>query len=154
MDQLIELITGNSWIFIIIIAIVSSMFNRSGKKESESTTPIPLPKSLRPFFEMEDEEDQPREVKKELRERNAQHIEEVTEPENTKNIFQTYLDMQDKNETENTKTVEHPAPVAIKKPIGTQRSYKGISKSKVAEGIIWSEVLGPSRAKKPFQRRH
>ncbi|MCH1624980.1 hypothetical protein [Fredinandcohnia quinoae] len=152
MDQIIEYVMGNSWMILILIGIISSVFSRFGKKESESTTPIPIPKPLRPFFEEEIEK--PKEATKQLHEPNTTHVEEVTVIENTNNLYQKYLELQDKNSVENSQVREDTSQVISESLVSKRQTNKRISKNKVAEGIIWSEVLGPPRSKKPFQRRN
>lgn len=153
-QQLLDFIFSNIWIVIIIGGFILNTFKRFNGGESEPTTQIPFPKQFNPF------DQEKKEVTEVHEERKYETQVDETPVSNSSNTFyEKYLELQEKNlygDTGSAKEeVTTPTIAKPTRPIQTeQQPVRAFSNNKVVEGIIWSEILGPPRAKKPFHRRN
>ncbi|MEH7236069.1 hypothetical protein [Bacillus sp. JJ1562] len=155
LQNLIEKIMSNAWILIVIIGFVLNAFKRFNSGEKEPTTQIPMPKQFNPFDQepKPEKEDHPKETKYDYEEIESKEVSDTQVP-NT--FYERYQELQQQGTySETTIEEEEPALTVIKPTVATseQRGVKSFSKNKVVEGIIWSEILGPPRAKRPYQTR-
>ncbi|MFS0861606.1 hypothetical protein [Fredinandcohnia sp. 179-A 10B2 NHS] len=153
-QQLLDFIFSNIWIVIIIGGFILNTFKRFNAGESEPTTQIPFPKQFNPF------DQEKKEVKEVYEERKFEtHVDETPVSNSSNTFYEKYLELQEKNlYGETSPAVEEvikPTKAKPTRPIQTeQQPVQAFSNNKVVEGIIWSEILGPPRAKKPIQRRN
>jgi hypothetical protein len=153
LQDLIEFAMANAWILVIIIGFVFNTFRRFNSGEKEPTSPVPMPKQFNPF-------DQERKLEKdeyqvETKYETELEPEEIPKTQVPNTFYDRYRELQQQGMyTETVTEEEEPVPTVIKPTVsGETRPSKTYSKNKVVEGIIWSEILGPPRAKKPYQIR-
>ncbi|WP_010678170.1 hypothetical protein [Bacillus timonensis] len=154
LQGLFELIMSNAWILIVIIGFVFNAFKRFSSGEKEPTTQIPLPKQFNPF----DQEQKPEKEKVEVETKYEFEVleeEEVSDASVPNTFYERYQELQQKGTYSETTSEEMEPSLTVIKPTETtqHKAIKNFSKNKVAEGIIWSEILGPPRAKRPYQSR-
>ncbi|WP_449537022.1 hypothetical protein [Ferdinandcohnia sp. Marseille-Q9671] len=154
-QELFEFIMSNVWVLVIIAGFIFNTIKRFNSGDSEPTTQVPLPKQFNPF---DQETKQEKEVAYESTYKNDAEPEVVPDSNVSNPFYDRYLELQQKgtySEKGNvTEDIEEPV-LTISKPIDTTepKVIKNFSTNKVVEGIIWSEILGPPRAKRPFQTR-
>lgn len=155
LQDLIEFVMANAWIVVIIIGFVFNTFRRFTRGESEPTTPVPMPKQFNPF----DQERKPEkdEYQVETKYETEVEPEEIPDTQVPNTFYDRYLELQQQGVYTETETVtrEEEPMLKVLKPTASRetRQAKTYSKNKVVEGIIWSEILGPPRAKRPYQIR-
>ncbi|MFT4412681.1 hypothetical protein ACLM5H_02365 [Fredinandcohnia humi] len=159
-EKLLNWIFSNIWILIIVGGFVLNTIRRFKTGESAPTTQIPLPKQYNPF------DQEKKETHAEYDQTKYETVEEprdVLNSEPKKSFYEKYLELQQNNTYGSDPSFEEEVdlppvskPIPINKPVPTkeQPTSRSFSKNKVVEGIIWSEILGPPRAKRPFQRRY
>lgn len=155
LQGIFDLIMSNAWILIIIIGFVLNTFKRFNSGQKEPTTQIPLPKQFNPF------DQEPKQEKKAFEVETKYDYEEI-EPEvvsdsqvpNT--FYERYKELQQEGTYSETVNEDVEPAITVIKPTATtqHKEIKNFSKNKVVEGIIWSEILGPPRAKRPYRTRH
>ncbi len=155
LQGLIEFVMANAWILIIIIGFIANTFRRFGSGEKEPTSPVPMPKQFNPFGqEPKPEKD---EYQVETKYETEVEPEEIPNTQVPNTFYDRYLELQQQGVYTETETVtrEEEPMLKVVKPTASRetRQAKTYSKNKVVEGIIWSEILGPPRAKRPYQIR-
>ncbi|WP_077214019.1 hypothetical protein [Bacillus dakarensis] len=148
-----ELLFENPLIPIIVIWVISSLFNKGkSKKKTKTDTAKPFVENI-PFPSFEDLKKEPEVIAD--AEPAISNIEEIYS-EKKKRAEAQLAELKDKQRRASEKA-ERAASVSRlnqqrKKP---EASYSEkaflIEKEKVAEAIVWSEILGPPRAKKPHR---
>ncbi|MEH7379907.1 hypothetical protein V7138_05440 [Bacillus sp. JJ1533] len=153
-QNLIELVMSNAWILIIILGFVFNTFKRFNADEKEPTPQIPLPKQFNPFNQERKTEKEEYQVETKYDD-NEFESKEGSDTQVPNTFYERYQELQQKGTYNETTTEEEPALTVIKPSLATRenKAVKGFSKNKVVEGIIWSEILGPPRAKRPYQTR-
>ncbi|MFS0822654.1 hypothetical protein [Bacillus sp. 1P02SD] len=154
-NELIDFIMSNPLILIVIFGFFINAFKRFASGKKEPTTQIPLPKQFNPF----DQEPKP-EKKDYQAETKYDYIEPAPEMVSDSHVpntfYERYQELQEKGTYNETTTQDEEPIQTIIKPLEVTSQHKAVksfSKNKVVEGIIWSEILGPPRAKKPYQTR-
>ncbi len=153
LQRIIDLIMSNPWILIIVIGFFINSFKRFNSGEKEPTTQIPLPKQFNPFDQdpKPEKKDYPVETKYEYDEFEAKEVSTSQAP-NT--FIERYQELQQQGTYSETKSKGEEPAITVQKPETAEHmAVKSYSKNKVVEGIIWSEILGPPRAKRPYQLR-
>ncbi|MCC3356675.1 hypothetical protein [Bacillus sp. REN16] len=152
-QNIIEKVMANPWILIIIIGLAVNTFKRFASGEKEPTPQVPLPKQFNPF----DQEPKPVKEVQQAESKYEFEPKEVPETSVSNTFYERYQELQQKGTYSETTTQDEGQPVLeVIKPRAAasgQTGVKSFSKNKVVEGIIWSEILGPPRAKKPYQIR-
>ncbi|WP_077618852.1 hypothetical protein [Bacillus sinesaloumensis] len=152
LQGLIEFLMANVWLVIIVLGFIANTFRRFSSGESEPTTPVPMPKQFNPF----DQEPKPDKEEYQVETKyDAKDSEELSDTQVPNTFYERYQELQEKGiYSEPIKEEKEPALSVIKQSASTgSKEVKSFSKNKVVEGIIWSEILGPPRAKKPYQIR-
>jgi len=161
---MIEFILSNIPLVIIIVGGILSLLGRKENNKDTSTKPInPLPpvkKEIRQAEKTTEHKETAfdvlkREMEEKLRKEVQKHLPTVTqqakklrpviEEKKTEIVQTSQTTKQLQQEYSQLKT-----ELSRKRAI-TSRSLPNQSAQKVVEGIIWSEILGPPRAKKPFR---
>ena len=168
MESLIDVILGNLWLVIIVIGVISSMF---GKKRSPDQQPQNSPRSAVPSAETRG---QPKRMTmKEVYRQAVQEIEKQLDPsggaEGSKTEIQeaaskaeaaaeraeeqrkTFEKKRKQAEAARTQQLSRPAIGDEDSPIYVKDLQ--VSRERLAEGMILSEILGPPRSKKPHRSR-
>lgn len=159
---MIEFILNNIPLVIIIIGGIFSLLGRNENKKDTSTKPInPLPpvkKDIRQAENTTGHKEKPfdvlkREMEKKLRQEVQKHLPTVTQQ------AEKIRPVVEEKKTEVAQTAQTTKQLQqeytklktelLKKQQMTSQSLP--TTHKVVEGIIWSEILGPPRAKKPFR---
>ncbi|MEH7224513.1 hypothetical protein V7112_11960 [Bacillus sp. JJ1566] len=154
-EGLIKFIMANPIILIIAFGLFINAFKRFASGKKEPTTQIPLPKQFNPFDQepKPEKEDHQVETKYDYEEFESENGSDSHVP-NT--FYDRYQELQQRGTYSEATFEEEEQALTVIKPTGAtseQRGVKGFSKNKVVEGIIWSEILGPPRAKRPYQTR-
>ena len=153
LQDLINFVMGNAWILIIIIGFVFNTFKRFNSGESEPTTPVPMPKQFNPF----DQERKPEKDEYQVETKYEAELEpeEIPNTQVPNTFYDRYLELQQQGTYTETITEEEEPVLTVIKPTASRETSpaKTYSRDKVVEGIIWSEILGPPRAKRPYQIR-
>ena len=153
LQGLIEFVMANAWILVIIIGFLANTFRRFNSGEKEPTSPVPMPKQFNPF----DQEPKPEkdEYKVETKYETEIEAEKIPDTQVPNTFYDRYRELQQKGIYTETITEEEKPAQSVIKPAGSieTKQAKSFSRNKVVEGIIWSEILGPPRAKKPYQIR-
>lgn len=147
-----EILFENPIVLIILIGIISSIFKNRNKSEKQDSpakraeSRKPVQKSSDPFNEMKDlfkevqrsfqEELNPA---KKLKEDGPQKIDEVK---------LNYKEEQPEKSSMSKQVTETPHEHQVQKT--KQASQLKVDESKLVDAVIWSEILGPPRAKKPY----
>lgn len=161
---MIEFIFNNIPLVIIIIGGILSLLGRKENNKDTSTKPInPLPpvkKDIRKAEKTTEKKEKPfdvlkREMEEKLRQEVQKHlptvtqqakkIRPVTEEKKTEVAQTAQTTKQLQQEYTNLKTELSRKQAMASQPLPNRSAHK------VVEGIIWSEILGPPRAKKPFR---
>jgi hypothetical protein len=136
---------------IILIWIVSSVFNGlSGQqKKKPSTPPFPIPPKPGNLGQEPVRQEPRPEVRQTRRER------PVAEP---KLVQETVLEKSEERSTVARRNALEKEMKRLQQQYNKQKdgnfsNKQNFNKNKVVDGIIWSEILGPPRAKKPFSRK-
>lgn len=144
-----EILFENPILWIVLLGVISSLF-RGKKREEEGqktrSNPVenrPTPKSGSAFGELKEifrevnrtfqEETKPTQTLKKER------VQEVIEPA-------SYTQMADQGNTAFAQEIE----VVQKAPISQKKNQLKVDESKLVDAVIWSEILGPPRAKNPY----
>ncbi|WP_108669604.1 hypothetical protein [Peribacillus acanthi] len=151
MGDLIEVLTSNPFIIIILIGFISSLFKRF-KATPESPDKNPRPTKI-PEISIEDyfpAQPKPAESKKELSSYHQDVLKKLKEK--TQAEIEKKEDLSLDVEPTMIKN-EHTTKQLLKTPLMNEvQPQLHFSRKKLVEGIILSEVLGPPRSKKPFFR--
>ncbi|RFB17560.1 hypothetical protein DZB84_06820 [Bacillus sp. HNG] len=150
----IDFIMSNPLILIVIFGFFINAFKRFASGNKEPTTQIPLPKQFNPFDQepKPEKEDYQAETKYDYIEPAPELVSDSHVP-NT--FYERFQELQEKGIYKETSQDEEQIQTVIK-PLAATSEHKAVrsfSKNKVVEGIIWSEILGPPRAKRPYQTR-
>ena len=146
-----EILFENPILWLVLLGVISSLF-RGKKREEEGqktrSNPVenrPTPKSGSAFGELKEifrevnrtfqEETQPSQTLKKER------VQEVIEPA-------SYTQRADQERTSIANEIE----VIQKAPILQKKNQLKVDESKLVDAVIWSEILGPPRAKNPYFR--
>jgi hypothetical protein len=147
----LEILFENPILWLVLLGVISSLF-RGKKREEEGqktrSNPVenrPTPKSGSAFGELKEifrevnrtfqEETQPSQTLKKER------VQEVIEP-----AIYTQRAVQEKTSIANEIEIVQKAPILQKK------NQLKVDESKLVDAVIWSEILGPPRAKSPYFR--
>ncbi|MEH7384066.1 hypothetical protein V7147_01450 [Bacillus sp. JJ1521] len=154
-EGLIKFIMANPIILIIVFGLFVNAFKRFASGKKEPTTQIPLPKQFDPF----DQEPKPEKEEYQVETKydyDEFEAKEASAPQVPNTFFERYQELQQNGTySENKSKGEEPA-ITVHKPAVANKerlAVKSYSKNKVVEGIVWSEILGPPRAKRPYQLR-
>jgi hypothetical protein len=147
-----------SLIFMIIAGIISMIFNRVKKGDSEKEQKsIPTEKTLNPV----QRETSPVKAETEPR-RRAQKINKEKAPENVPNRFiekrmevERRIAEQKAQETSNQNKLNGPIlrENQYQKKKSSAVSFDNLTQDDLVKGIVMSEILGPPRAKKQHHRK-
>ncbi|WP_453994890.1 hypothetical protein [Bacillus nitroreducens] len=151
---LIDFLMANAWLVIIIIGFILNTFRRFNSGESEPTTPVPMPKPFNPFDQDPKTEKDQHQV--ETKYENAELEQgEGTDSHLPNPFYDRFRELQEQGTYSETERKEEEPVLTVIKPTDSseRKAVKTFTKNKVVEGIIWSEILGPPRAKKPYQIR-
>jgi len=164
---MIEFIFNNLPLLIVIIGGMISLFGRKENKKDISTKPInsppPVKKEIRQAEKTTEPEEKPfdvlkREIEKQLKQEVQKHLPTVKQQaekimpaieEKKQEVVQT-IQTTKQLQQEYTKLKTELS----RKQAMTSQSLPNQAAHKVVEGIIWSEILGPPRAKKPYHPRN
>lgn len=151
MDFLFE----NPLIIIIVLGIISSMFKKQKgegnetqgePKPFEESSPIPMPDIFKQFdFNREDKP-----VKQEI------SSEELLKPDYQAKAQAKIAELKERNREQ---AVERPQRVEAPKPVPQvvtplELDTASMDRNKLQEAVVWAEILGPPRAKKPHRYRN
>lgn len=152
----LEFFFDNPIIFILLVAVVSSLFRK--KKENVSHTKgqerTSQPKKSNPFSPTALEE--VREVFKEV----TRSFSSPTTTSNRKRenpshelIFEAKQQVEELNQSHLTESIHSDAPILQTVMKEKQRDKViELDETKLVDAVVWSEILGPPRAKKPFRK--
>ena len=146
-----EILFENPILWLVLLGVISSLF-RGKKREEEGqktrSNPVenrPTPKSGSAFGELKEIF---REVNRYISRGNTtfsnlkkERVQEVIEP-----ASYTQRAVQEKTSIANEIEVIQKAPILQKK------NQLKVDESKLVDAVIWSEILGPPRAKNPYFR--
>ncbi|WP_338470295.1 hypothetical protein R4Z10_16025 [Niallia sp. XMNu-256] len=146
-----EILFENPLIVIILIGVISSLFknrDKSEKQESpakrvEADRHKPTQKSGDVFQEM-------REIFKETSRTFQEEIKperQFSEKQSEKKIAEVKVVLEEELPSLSEKPDKQHAPQTIQQQ--QLKEFK-VDESKLAEAVIWAEILGPPRAKKPY----
>ena len=146
-----EILFENPILWLVLLGVISSLFR--GKKREEDgqktrSNPVenrPTPKSGSAFGELKEifrevnctfqEETQPSQTLKKER------VQEVIEPASY-----------NQRAVQGKTAIANEIEVVQKAPILQKKNQLKVDESKLVDAVIWSEILGPPRAKKPYFR--
>ncbi|WP_338451572.1 hypothetical protein R4Z09_06745 [Niallia oryzisoli] len=158
-----EILFDNPFIVIILIAVIFSLFKNKKKAAQDQKRNMGYPtakkpvRSSSPFDEMKDifkevtrtlsEESQtPMKKNEEMhREKNENEAHPLKDTFKQKNVV-----------TENNKGITTGTPhVPAPQSISMEKKENGmkIDESTLVDAVVWAEILGPPRAKNPYQKR-
>lgn len=152
-----EILFENPLILIVLIGIISSLFKKAKGERPES--PIPRPRQ-RPHHRQSAEperaamETSVEEALKEERQRQAERESRI-EQENRKRKQQAEESMRAlQNQRREAHSFRETASRPVELPAEGKKEHGGRftpEKQVLIDGIIWSEILGPPRAKNPHR---
>lgn len=146
-----EFLFENPLIPIIVIWVISSLFNKgTGKKQTKAAKSKPFVENI-PFPSFEDLNKKPEVIA------NEPTISNIEEIYSKKEQAEVQLADLKERQIRTAEKVEKITAVSRLNQKGKEPETSGVEKSfliekeKVAEAIVWSEILGPPRAKKPHR---
>lgn len=152
-----EILFENPILWLVLLGVISSLF-RGKKREEEGqktrSNPVenrPAQKSGSAFEELKEifkevnrslqGETQPSQTLKKEAYKKKEHVKELIEPA-------SYTQRADQEKTSIANEIE----INRKAPILQKKNQLKVDESKLVDAVIWSEILGPPRAKSPYFR--
>ncbi|MCU9613921.1 hypothetical protein OEV98_10145 [Caldibacillus lycopersici] len=151
---MIEFLLNNPFLIVIIIGAITSFLGKSKQEKKGSATE---PVKTFPPRTIQQETEQPLQKPSSTEQPVVQKktVVEVVQKEKKAVMTESHSGLQSQ-QTAKTKALQkemdHLQHVLTKKQatVATNIPTRNITKSNVVDGIIWSEILGPPRAKKPY----
>lgn len=154
-----DFIFENPFLIIIILGILSSLFkkpkNDRGMEGRESqpydeTSPLPMPDIFKQFgFEEQEKEEKP--VSQEI------SSEELLKSDYQEKARAKIAELQERDrarERTDRRPVLREEP-EINRPLHTEEKRAvSISQERLKEAVVWAEILGPPRSKRPHRYRN
>ncbi|MGA9287276.1 MAG: hypothetical protein WBV93_02905 [Anaerobacillus sp.] len=140
MDNLIDLLLNNILFVIIAIGGIVSFFKRMGNEEDQTQKPR---KSGQPSAQRNQHRSEPSMTTKQS--------EETQDSLKPVSAYQEALErISDRNDPQYELKVQRP----LQKQTYKKHKRLSLSKREVRNGVLWSEILGPPRSKKPHSFNH
>lgn len=157
-----EILFDNPFIIIILIAALSSMFKNKKKPENDrkrGTSHTSASKPERPSNRMDEMKEIFKEVTRHLSEEHpvpAKKTEEMYQEKQDEaaQLIETLKQKSDvKGKIESITTGISQGP--DKQTMGTEKKDNSmkLDESTLIDAVVWSEILGPPRAKNPYRKR-
>ena len=159
MNELIDLILSNPLFIIILIGGIASLLKGKSEQatDSESTTNKPKPRSIEDLFERAHQREQTRSTEKVSSEpRSSKTVEELREEQMMRLAGQAEAEEDQQKNDEYTsrlsnRTLEQNTKMNHEKKAFNQSFNKSLTRKGLVNSVIMAEVLGPPRARKPYQ---
>lgn len=147
-----EFLFENPFILVILIGIISSFFKKS-KNEPKPNTKQPksfvesIPKRIQDVLEEfeKSQADPARTLQTDYLEAKKQAEAKINQLQEQQKKY-----MEKVEELETEKQRKRHVAAHVENEIGTNNSFT-LDKEKLVDAIIWSEILGPPRSKKPHR---
>lgn len=167
-EEIFRFLLDNIFFLFIVIAGFLSMFRRMGTQQDqreERPQKHPLPPVSKPFFEETFEEtkvEQNREVQDtHIEGPIIQELPSEDVQENVVHVTERIEEVKEELEVDH----EHDQPLELtrlrsreqsdrRSSVSNQYAFQRPTLTQVTDGIVWAEILGPPRAKKPYQSRN
>lgn len=167
MEAIIEFIFGNLFFVILVLGAIYNMFMKK-KAQEESTkeqerkggsgvpnqAPVPTKIDWKEIFRQEDapiEKPRPRPVLSIPQ----QEVVKIQKPQTELEKHRAHLEEKRDEQKKKREKSEKVSPILndeIKDSIGGNSYFHNLTKEEVVRGVVWTEVLGKPRAKKPLER--
>ncbi|MCQ6273634.1 hypothetical protein JMM81_01415 [Bacillus sp. V3B] len=143
-----EFFFDNPFILIILIAVLSSLFKkRKGKTESKERTYHPKEnKQTKPISSFDEVKEIFKEVTRSFSEETTSSDRKIEKPIVHQKTEELYQQMATDKQL---KSVEPQSLPIQEKP---ESKEIDLDQTKLVDAVIWSEILGPPRAKKPYMK--
>ena len=150
MESLFDFIFSNLWILVIAFGVISSLFGGDKKKKAKEYRPqLDIPSMRQERYPEPKQEAQPVEVSTLVQEDKPKVQKETTMTVEQLRYMQERLARQAADVDKKVTAIQQ-STTASKKQGGALPFYN--KKSKLVNGIVMAEILGPPRAKRPMHR--
>lgn len=150
MESLFDFIFSNIWLLVIVFGVISSLFGGDKKKKGKEHRPqLDIPTMRTEKYDEPKQKAQPVEMSIPVQEDKPKEQKETTMAEEQLRYMQERLARQAADVDKKVIAIQQSATTSRKQG-GVLPSYS--QKSKLVNGIVMAEILGPPRAKKSIHR--
>lgn len=143
-----EFFFDNPFLFIVLVAVLSSLFKkRKGNTESKRTPYSPKEnKQTKPVSPFDEVKEIFKEVTRSLSEGTITPDQKIEKPVVEQKAEEIYQQIAKAEPLKRERSQSAPTPEE------SRGKELELDQTKLMDAIIWSEVLGPPRAKKPYMK--
>lgn len=166
-DKIIRFFTQSPILGVIILGLIGSFFSKKKKGDSKNRMPSFGGDQGNPYATQSSDSNQHDEDDEEYDERketaasseSSRGFKNTPTPEPSYSAFESLpsaRDLNNEGSMERDQLIRSLSAVASERAESLaerERSEFNVSRSELAKSVVWAEILGPPRAKKPYGRR-
>lgn len=151
-EEIINFFFQNIFFLLVILFGISRFFKRamtSTEQKERKSGPPPLPPVAKPFFEEWVGKEEHNKPQTDL----AEEVEELDGPKTKSDEFTIPVPSVDIGETIEMPSIRREDTSERLASVSHKGTFQAPTHRQVVDGIVWAEILGPPRSRKPYDYR-